>query len=162
MAQSVSLLSRKCDLVYFIFFAIHLPIIFLIDAVPLLPSFLQFDVSHQLRSYYVATYHDKFMSGPAPLWFTTFIAMEVLYHAPLSLIPTDDPLVPVHLLVFGTQSFVTTSACLAEVWGWDDRTVAQKQNLTMLYAPYALLGALMALDMISRLRVSLLGKSKRE
>lgn len=45
-----------------------------------------------------------------------------------------------HLLVFGVQSFVTSSACLAEVWGWDDRTVAQKQDLTMLYAPYVMLG----------------------
>lgn len=35
---------------------------------------------------------------------------------------------------------MTSSACLAEVWGWDDRTVAQKQDLTMLYAPYVMLG----------------------
>ena len=48
-----------------------------------------------------------------------------------------------HLLVFGVQSFVTSSACLAEVWGWDDRTVAQKQDLTMLYAPYVMLGKFM-------------------
>lgn len=49
-------------------------------------------------------------------------------------------MVPVHLLVFGAQSFVTSVPCLAEVWSWTDRTVDQKQNLTMLYAPYVALG----------------------
>ncbi|KAE8376011.1 transmembrane protein 6/97 [Aspergillus bertholletiae] len=169
MVQSTSLISRKRDLIYFIFFAIHLPIIFLIDTVPLLPSVLQTNVSHHIRSYYIETYHDKFFSEPSPMWFSTFIAMELVYHAPLSLwalgaLLRDDPLVPIHLLVFGIESFVTSSACLAEVWGWDDRTVAQKQDLTMLYGPYVMLGAFMALDMVLRLRGKLLvlAKSKSE
>ncbi|KAB8070945.1 putative integral membrane protein [Aspergillus leporis] len=167
MVQSASLLSRKCDLIYFIFFAVHLPIIFLVDAVPLLPSILQTNLSHQLRSFYIETYHDKFFSEAPPAWFSTFIAMELLYHAPLSLwalgaLLKDNPLVPMHLLVFGVQSFVTSSACLAEVWGWDDRSTAQKRDLTFLYAPYVLLGAFMVLDMLFRLRGTLLGKTKRE
>lgn len=40
------------------------------------------------------------------------------------------------------QTVITTVACLAEVWSWTDRTQEQKSNLTMLYAPYALLGML--------------------
>lgn len=53
---------------------------------------------------------------------------------------TDDPLVPIHLLVFGFQSFLTSWTCLCEVWAWEDRTVAEKQNLTTLYGPYVALG----------------------
>lgn len=49
-------------------------------------------------------------------------------------------MVPVHLLAFGVQSFVTTIVCLIEMWGWTDRTIDQKQQLSMLYAPYAALG----------------------
>lgn len=56
------------------------------------------------------------------------------------LMRVDDPMVPVHLLVFGVQSFVTSLPCLAEVWSWTDRTVVEKQNLTMLYSPYVALG----------------------
>lgn len=52
----------------------------------------------------------------------------------------DDPMVPVHLLAFGVQSFVTTVPCLAEMWAWTDRTLAEKQNLSMLYIPYVALG----------------------
>lgn len=61
------------------------PTLPVVDAAPLLPSFLQFDISRQLRAYYVSTYNDKFFEQPAPTWFVVFITMEIFYHAPLSL-----------------------------------------------------------------------------
>lgn len=95
----------------------------------------------------------------------------------------DHPLVPVHLLVFGIQAFITTLTSLVVVWSWTDRSVAEKQQLTMLYAPYMalgmynpkgrsdrmsklvpnhIIGGFMALDMVFRLRDKLMPKSKRE
>lgn len=62
-----------------------LTVLTVIDAAPLLPSFLRPNVSHQLRDFYFNTYNDKFFEAPAPVWFTVFITMEVFYHAPLSL-----------------------------------------------------------------------------
>ncbi|KAI9367287.1 transmembrane protein 6/97 [Aspergillus egyptiacus] len=141
----MTLWSRKRDLIYFGFFAIHIPIILLVDAVPALPGLLENSVSLQLRSFYIDSFRDKFFEGPTPAWFTTFTWMEICYHLPLSVwalgaLLKDDPLVPLHLLVFGFQSFITSWTCLFEVWDWEDRTVAEKQNLTMLYAPYVALG----------------------
>lgn len=49
-------------------------------------------------------------------------------------------MVPVHLLVWATQSFVTTVTCLVEAWSWVDRTTEQKRAITMLYGPYIMLG----------------------
>lgn len=49
-------------------------------------------------------------------------------------------MVPVHLLVFGVQAFVTSLTCLADVWTWPDRSVAEKQQITTLYGPYVALG----------------------
>lgn len=60
-------------------------LLLVVDAAPLLPSFLQPDISGQLRAYYVSTYNDKFFEQPAPTWFVVFITMEIFYHAPLSL-----------------------------------------------------------------------------
>ncbi|MBZ6373478.1 MAG: DUF2781 domain-containing protein [Kocuria palustris] len=54
------------------------------DTVPLLPSFLQTNLSHQLREFYITTYRDKFFEDP-PTWFTVFIWMELLYHLPVSI-----------------------------------------------------------------------------
>lgn len=72
------------DYLYLIFFASHLPIIFLVDTVPLQPAFLRSDLSLRLREYYVATYRDKFFEGPVPTWFSVFIWIELLYHVPVS------------------------------------------------------------------------------
>ena len=77
--------TRKRDCAYLLFFATHLPIIFLIDTVPLQPAWAHTELSAQLRGYYVATYRDKFFEDPAPVWFTAFIWMELLYHVPASL-----------------------------------------------------------------------------
>ncbi|KAJ5693447.1 hypothetical protein N7462_002870 [Penicillium macrosclerotiorum] len=139
------LLSRKSDCIYLLFFATHVPIIFLIDTVPLQPAWLQTDLSGQLRDFYITNYRDKFFEFPAPGWFNTFIWMELLYHVPASLwavwgLIKDHPLVPVHLLVFGIQAFVTSITCLVDVWSWPDRSVAEKQQLTTLYGPYVALG----------------------
>lgn len=81
----MALPSRKRDCAYLFFFATHLPIIFLVDTVPLQPPWLQTDLSARLRDYYIATYRDKFFEAPAPVWFQAFIWMELLYHVPLSL-----------------------------------------------------------------------------
>lgn len=94
-----SIWNRKRDLTYFVFFAIHAPLILgivaleglciantdTVDTYPFLPPFLQADFIFQLRQFYVDTYNDKFFQGtPAP-WFSVFNWMELLYHAPLSL-----------------------------------------------------------------------------
>ncbi|OQE36307.1 hypothetical protein PENCOP_c012G06384 [Penicillium coprophilum] len=160
------IMFQKRDLAYLLFFITHVPIILLIDTVPLLPTILQTNLSHRLRDFYITTYRDKFFEDP-PTWFTVFIWMELLYHLPISIwavrgLLKDHPLVPVHLLVFGIQVFITTLTSLVVVWSWTDRSVAEKQQLTMLYAPYMALGGFMALDMIFRLRDKLMPKSKRE
>lgn len=77
--------TRKRDCAYLLFFITHIPIIFLIDTVPLQPSWLRTDLSTQLRGYYIATYRDKFFEDPAPVWFSAFIWMELFYHVPASL-----------------------------------------------------------------------------
>jgi hypothetical protein len=79
------LTTRKRDLAYLLFFTTHLPIIFLVDTVPLQPAWLRTDLSAQLREYYVATYRDKFFEDPAPVWFSAFVWMELVYHVPASL-----------------------------------------------------------------------------
>ncbi|CAG8883232.1 unnamed protein product [Penicillium nalgiovense] len=171
---------------------------------PLLPTFLQTNLSHQLREFYITTYRDKFFEDPqhgspsSSGWsccttsqsrYGQFgVCLKVFYsllsssrsyivHRTMYILvslsiqssppptPTSTshhPLVPVHLLVFGIQAFITTLTSLVVVWSWTDRSVAEKQQLTMLYAPYMALGGFMVLDMVFRLRDKLMPKTKRE
>lgn len=55
---------------------------------------------------------------------------------------TEHPLIPVHILIFGVQAFITSLTCLVEVWAWEDRSTVEKQNITALYGPYVALGML--------------------
>ena len=73
------------------------------------------------------------------------MVLEAIYHIPLSLwaigaILRDDPLVPVHLLVWACQTAVTTLTCVVEAMNWEDFTVQEKGALAQLYVPYLVLG----------------------
>lgn len=64
----------------------------------------------------------------------------------------DDPLVPVVLLPFATQTAVTTATCVAEYLSWEGYTSSQKTALGWLYLPYLALAMIMMVDMFLRVR----------
>ncbi len=71
--------------------------------------------------------------------------LEAIYHVPLSLwaigaLLRDDPLVPMHLLVWAVQTAVTTLTCVVEAMSWKDFTGLEKRALAQLYVPYLVLG----------------------
>ena len=46
------------------------------------------------------------------------------------------PLLPIHLLIYATQTSITTLTCIAEYLSWTHLTVSDKINLGYLYVPY--------------------------
>ena len=52
---------------------------------------------------------------------------------------SDDPLVPLHLLVYAIQTAVTTMTCIAEYLSWQGYSLEQKWALGQLYVPYLVL-----------------------
>jgi len=138
--------NRKRDLLYLIFFLIHITVMFR---------------KPTLRTWYITTYRDQFFTRP-PAWFNAYMWMEALYHLPLSvwaigallrgrrlLLPVhgfkvgyahlgnsaDDSLVPLHLLVYAVQTAVTTITCIADYLAWPISN-AEKFGLGQLYVPY--------------------------
>ncbi|EGP85094.1 unnamed protein product [Zymoseptoria tritici ST99CH_1A5] len=162
-----SIFSRKRDLAYLAFFIIHIPTILCVDIVPFYPDAYTPAFLNDLRSWYIATYNDRLFTHP-PAWFDLYLLIEMLYHLPLSIwaIPAllrDDPLVPLHLLVFALEAAITTATCLAEMLSWEDFREEQKVALGWLYGPYLLLAVFMSGDMFLRLSGTLrgVGKAKR-
>ncbi|KAK5690062.1 hypothetical protein LTR97_012547 [Elasticomyces elasticus] len=150
-----SLFSRKRDLVYLLFFCIHIPVIFLVDTFPLWPTSLRPDFMQDIRTFYITTYQDRFFTQP-PSWFMLYVWLELLYHVPLSLwaigaILRDDPRLPIHLIVFATVTAITTSTCIADYMSWSSFTSTQKVELGKLYVPYLALSIFMGVDMYARL-----------
>ncbi|KAI1920005.1 hypothetical protein LOZ12_002659 [Ophidiomyces ophidiicola] len=165
VAPAKSSWQGKLDGFYIGFFAFHLVVIFAVDIVPLYPEPFVPGPLLKLREFYIAKYQDRFFVDP-PRWFQSYAVMEAVYHVPASIeiirgLLKDDAFVPVHILVFAVQVFITTLTCLVEVWAWTDRTVEQKSDLSMIYGPYLAFAGLMGLDMMYRLRVAL-RKAKRD
>lgn len=76
--------SRPLDAVYLVWFVLHLVIMFCVDMTNIYPSSLIPEHLVSLRSWYIATYNDRFFVDP-PAWFLSFIWMEAIYHVPLSI-----------------------------------------------------------------------------
>ncbi|KAJ8118231.1 hypothetical protein OPT61_g733 [Boeremia exigua] len=176
MAQSI--LTRKRDLIYFIFFLTHLPVMLVTFAgianddglcVAVTDQITGFDLTGyypsnikplwmgELRAWYVATYGDRFFYNP-PAWFGALTFLELVYHVPLTLwaIPAllrNDPRIPLALLVFGMETSITTLVCLAEMWSWEELRPEQRglSGLGGMYGGYLALGIFMTLDCYARL-----------
>jgi len=100
--MATSIFRRKRDLLYLVFFCIHLPIMFCtlsgqpyqrmfhadipegVDLAPLWPTAIKPAFLDTIRTYYIETFRDQFFSSP-PAWFNAYIWMELIYHVPLSI-----------------------------------------------------------------------------
>ncbi|KAF3052900.1 hypothetical protein E8E11_011422 [Didymella keratinophila] len=152
-----SILTRKRDLVYLIFFIIHLPVMLAFDLTAYYPINFKPLWMTDLRTFYVSTYGDRFFYAP-PAWFSALTFLELVYHLPLTLwaIPAllrNDPRIPLALLVFGMETSITTLVCLAEMWSWEELTAEQRgvSGLGGMYGGYLALGVFMTMDCYARL-----------
>jgi hypothetical protein len=62
--MALPLSARKLDMLYLVFFVIHIPIVFSIDAVPLYPEWAKAQYMRNIRDFYIATYKDQFFVAP--------------------------------------------------------------------------------------------------
>ncbi|CAO2652869.1 Nn.00g022800.m01.CDS01 [Neocucurbitaria sp. VM-36] len=155
--MAVSIFQRKRDLVYLVFFIVHLPVMLAFDLTALYPVQIKPLWMGSLREWYVATYADRFFHNP-PAWFPVLTFLELVYHLPLTLwaIPAllrNDPRIPLALLVFGLETSLTTLVCLAEMLSWGELSAAQRglQGLGGMYGGYLATGIFMTLDCYARL-----------
>ena len=124
-------------------FAYTMPVV---DLVPLYPTAFTPQIAVDIRTWYIATYKDRFFTDP-PAWFKAYVLLEAFYHIPLSLwaVPAllrDDTLLPLHLMVWACETMLTTLTCVVEAMSWEGYTVQEKVALAQLYVPYLLLGSL--------------------
>ncbi|OKL57135.1 hypothetical protein UA08_07487 [Talaromyces atroroseus] len=149
---------NKTNLTILIFFTLHTFFVTCIDCLDLWPTWLVesspyytpwFTLGRTLRQFYLDTYQDKFLTEP-PGWFVAY-----------------DPLLPLGVIPWAVQTFVTTLLCVLELWSWEDRTVEVKWGLTGCYGPYLLISAWLFVVMSARVKDALVlqrrvGKVKGE
>ncbi|XP_062408666.1 sigma intracellular receptor 2 [Sardina pilchardus] len=72
---------RILEIIYFLYFASHIPITLFIDFQALLPEHVFPQAAKQLMRWYAAEYKDPMMLDP-PVWFKSFIFCEALVQLP--------------------------------------------------------------------------------
>ncbi|CAE7221520.1 unnamed protein product [Rhizoctonia solani] len=115
-----SLSERPLDLVYFIFFVIHIPATLLMDLQAIIPSGVLPPFFQIIPEFYLSISGDPLIAGAMGFhgvptqftWFRTFIIMEGLFQLPmfflgLYTLKKNSPYTPILLILYG--SHVTTT-----------------------------------------------------
>ena len=61
---------------------------------------------------------------------------------------TDNPLVPLHLLLFAFETAITTLTCIVEILAWQDFPREDLVNILWLYGPYFALGEMRCIKLL--------------
>ncbi|KDR80626.1 hypothetical protein GALMADRAFT_240968 [Galerina marginata CBS 339.88] len=169
------LTARPLDLLYFLFFAMHLPASLIIDLQyiyppQLVPGFLRglldmyIDMS---RDPLIGGVHGAFGDSGHLMWFKTFLVLEAVFQIPVfvlglrGLYKGSQSIYPL-LVLYGASSATTTLACITAVLQTPELTdialsrgvaaVTSQQRLMLLssYVPFFLVPLIMAADMAFR------------
>ncbi|TCD69461.1 hypothetical protein EIP91_007587 [Steccherinum ochraceum] len=169
------LTSRPLDLLYFIFFSIHIPNTILVDCQALYPRHLVPDGISNLPKMYIDLSNDPLI-GPAMgyttapgafVWFKSFLLLEGLFQLPVFFLGlrglwTGSKSIYVLLLIYAASTATTVLPCLAvllntplttsEVAAADPSAITPSQRLLLLssYIPFLLIPLLMTVDMAFR------------
>lgn len=129
-----------------------------VDLAEFYPAAMRPQFTLDIRDFHVRVNKDRFFMVP-PFWFKGLMFLELVYHLPLSIwaVPAllrsrwsfplkswltseDDPLIPLHLLVFALEAGVSTYVCTLEMFSWEGYSWEEQKQLCSLYMPYLALG----------------------
>ncbi|KAM5544283.1 hypothetical protein V8D89_001943 [Ganoderma adspersum] len=174
---------RTRDLVYFLFFAIHLPATFLIDVQALYPKAWVPSAISSLPRFYVDMSNDPLIGSAmgyfgqgqleAYAWFRSFLLLEAFFQVPVFVIGLrglwrGTTSIYILLLIYAASTTTTTLPCLAVILSTPvsptplsaGLSVTTEQRLLLLssYIPFFLVPLVMTFDMAFRVQ-KLIGSS---
>ncbi|CDH61039.1 transmembrane protein 97 [Lichtheimia corymbifera JMRC:FSU:9682] len=161
-----SLLARPLDMVYFGYFAMHVPVTVLVDMQPFYPQHLIPQALKEVVTGYAETYKDPLVASPVLLpWFESFLYCEILLQLPFFFIALyglwkDAQFVRLPLLVYGTHVATTVIPCLAELFfGSSSLTFDERLTISGFYFPYFIIPLVILIDSYCRVSAALSTKS---
>ncbi|KAI8878087.1 hypothetical protein K501DRAFT_336980 [Backusella circina FSU 941] len=165
-----SLFSRPLDLVYFIYFATHIPVTVCIDFQAFYPPEWVPQILKDALLMYTRDFKDPFMSSKEPTyWFLSFVVCELLVQLPFFFIACvglvrDSKYIRLPLAVYGAHVATTVAPLLAEVLlnPAYDLTQSERYILSGFYAPYFILPLIMVLDSSMRVHKYLTVSSEKK
>ncbi|KAF9006043.1 hypothetical protein BDQ17DRAFT_1239476 [Cyathus striatus] len=168
--------ARPMDLVYFSFFAMHLPATLFLDLQGFYPTWLVPGVLKSFMDWYVHFSADPligqfggyFGDSNSLLWFKSFAVLEMLFQLPTFILGMrglykGSRTIYVLLLAYGASTATTTLPCIVQLLTTPETTsatiakgivsVTNEQRFILLssYVPFFLIPLIMAVDMSLRI-----------
>ncbi|CAK6970341.1 sigma intracellular receptor 2 [Scomber scombrus] len=152
---------RVLEIIFFFYFASHIPITLFIDLQALLPGHVYPQPLKDLLKWYAAEFKDPMMLAP-PEWFKSFIFCEALLQTPFFPIAAYAFLkggckwIRTPAIVYSTHVATTLVPILAHVLFYQfpeephpgPQTPQERWLLVSIYAPYLLIPVLILLTML--------------
>ncbi|XP_071394994.1 sigma intracellular receptor 2 [Centroberyx affinis] len=152
---------RILEIIFFLYFASHIPITLFIDFQALLPEHVYPQALKDLLKWYAAEFQDPMMLDP-PVWFKSFIFCEALLQTPFFPIAAYAFLkggckwIRTPAIVYSTHVATTLVPILAHILFYPfptephpgPQTPKQRWMLVSIYAPYLLVPLLLLLTML--------------
>ncbi|KAH9893332.1 transmembrane protein 6/97 [Cubamyces lactineus] len=185
----IPLAQRPRDLVYFLFFAIHLPATFLVDLQALYPRTWVPSIIANIPKFYVEMSNDPLIGSAmgffgqsqmeAYTWFRSFLIVEAFFQVPVFIIGLrglwkGTSSIYVLLLIYAASTTTTTLPCLAVILSTpisptplsaSGISLTAEQSLLLLssYIPFFLVPLVMTIDMAIRVQtLTFAGQEKQK
>ncbi|KAI8640316.1 transmembrane protein 6/97 [Parasitella parasitica] len=157
-AITKSIFSRPLDLVYFLYFASHIPVTLAIDFQVFYPPQWVPQVLKDALTFYTDTYKDPFMGSSTPVyWFLSFIVCELFVQLPFFFMACiglvkDSKYIRLPLAIYGAHVATTVLPTIAEVLLNEKLNLSTVERHTLIgfYAPYFILPLIMLVDSFVR------------
>eukprot|EP00245_Coleochaete_scutata_P004462 TRINITY_DN170_c0_g1_i2.p1 TRINITY_DN170_c0_g1~~TRINITY_DN170_c0_g1_i2.p1 ORF type:complete len:173 (+),score=29.68 TRINITY_DN170_c0_g1_i2:68-586(+) len=138
----VPLLQRPVDIIFIIFFIVHIPTSLLIDSQVVLPPGLFPQVLQDLLQFHISTNED-FLVGSKPAWFIGLTMCELLVQVPYFFIASyafiaGKQWIQMPSILYGSHVATTLIPILAEFWA-SSLSFEAKVKLTGIYIPYLII-----------------------
>ncbi|KAI7870773.1 transmembrane protein 6/97 [Spinellus fusiger] len=151
--QPTGVLSRPLDLIYLVYFVIHIPITLGIDGQALYPPLFVPKGAKSVLKFYIDTYKDPLMGSPIPLyWFLSFITAELTLQLPFFFYAIYGL-----YKVYSAHVATTVLATLSEVLLNPLHPISSSERLILcvFYLPYFVLPLVMLVDSYRRVSQAL-------
>lgn len=161
LSKSEIMSLRVLEIIFFFYFATHIPITLFIDLQALLPEHVYPQPLKDLLKWYAADFKDPMVLDP-PEWFKSFVFCEALLQTPFFPIAAYAFLkggckwIRIPAIVYSTHVATTLIPILAHILFYQfplkpnpgPQTVQERWLLVSIYAPYLLVPVLLLLTML--------------
>lgn len=128
------------------FFMSHIPITLIIDGQAFFPRHYYPKILQDIVDWYATTFKDKLMQHPPPNWFSSLVAIEVLFQLPFFFVAVyafhpstrlcGDGLFRSLCIIYGSSTATTLIPILSSIISDEDTTIEEKGILLGFYLPY--------------------------